>query len=73
MMTFSRITACLTVEESDEAIVLEALNSAIDHLAISRMPIFESDIKAVPVCHVENAEAVREEALRPSSQNSSSS
>ena len=64
-MTFPRITACLTVDETNEVPVVSALNMLFDSLVIRRMPVFDTDIKTESVCDVEGAEELRREMLKP--------
>ena len=60
-MSFSRITASLTVEETAQDHIVAALQTLLDSFAIQRIAVFDSDITCTTVSKVENAEQVRQE------------
>lgn len=60
-MPFSRITACLTVEEKDVAEVTEAILALIDSFIVQHKPVFQSEVCSQAVDEVHNADEVRRE------------
>ena len=61
-MPFSRVTACLTVDQRDQETVVEALQNLIDSfLLIHHLTVFDSEVTVALVCDPDEAEDERGE------------
>ncbi len=60
-MPYSRITACITVEQPIQEQIIAALQELFDSFAIQHIAVFDSEISCVTVSDVENAEQVKQE------------
>jgi hypothetical protein len=63
-MPYTRITACILVEERDSQTTQEAIQLLFDGLVIDHKPVFDSEISCTTLCEVPGADEVRREAER---------
>jgi len=61
-MPYTRITACILVEDRDSQTTQEAIQSLFDSFVIDHRPVFDSDISCTTLCEVPGADEVRREA-----------